>query len=233
MDWPTDLQPYRWNFYLQNRSTVFRSPLTGSRQVLTRQGARWIATGGFRLTRDKAQRFEALLAKMRGQAFTVNLWDLARPEPRGPALDLSSIAASLWVSPGGVLTHFASHDSPPVLTGFAGAAAGLTVYGSHAIGADTLIIRGFPQYTTQLLAGDYVGLGGYLYMLTDDATANGLNRATLSLNRGLVTAVAHRAAVTLVRPSTPMQLVDDDQPNRGSSSARVFEYSVSLVEAFA
>lgn len=234
MDWPTDLVPYRWTFYLQNRTTVFRSPLTGTRQVLARQGARWIGSGAFRFGREKAQRFEALLAKMRGAQVTANVWDFAHPEPLGPALDVSSLGVTYLTtlgSPGG-RTGFLS-GSPTVRTGFAGGAAGYTVHGAHAAGDDTVVIRGFPQATTQLYAGDYVGIGGYLYMIEEDATADALNRATLQLNRELVADVASGSAVTITRPRTPMMLADDDQPARNVDVNRVYEYSVSLVEAFA
>jgi hypothetical protein len=236
MEWPVDLIPYRWDFYLQNRSSVFRSPITGSRQVLARQGARWVGTGAFRFARAKAQRFEALLAQLKGQQLTANVWDFARPTPLGTALDLSSIGVTYFNTPGspGGITKFSSGGSPTIYTGFSGGSSGLTVYGVHAVGTESVLVRGFPAGTSQLLAGDYIGIGGYLYMLTADAPlASALNRSLLSLNRGLVTAAAHRAVVTVTRPSTPMQMADDDQPRRTVDVNRVYEYTVALIEAFA
>lgn len=236
MDWPIDLLPYSWEFYLQPNSRSFLSPLTRTRQVLVGQGPRWVGTGQFRFSsRRLEQRFEALLDKMKGQAETVNVWDFAAKFglPLGPALDLSSITGVTYFeeagSPGGI-TSFSSAGSPTVFTGFYAGGAGITVYGAHAIGEDEVLVRGFPKNTTQLYAGDNVQIGSFLYRLTEDATANGLNRATLYLNRALVAAAAHGAAVTLTRPRTPMQLLDDDQTRRSVGVDHVREYTVSLVE---
>jgi hypothetical protein len=235
-DWPTDLEPYQWQFYLQPNTRVFASPITRTRQTIVGQGPRWVGTGSFRFrTRRKEQRFEAMLDKLKGQANTVQVWDFGNRDgrPLGPALDLSSITAITYLntlgSPGG-LTGFTNSGSPTLVTGFYGGAGGVTVYGNFAIGAESVVVRGFPQHTTQLYAGDQVQIGRFMYRILDDATSNGLSRATLSLNRPLVEAAAHEDEVVLVRPRTPMALLDDDQSRRSLGVNTVREYTVSLIE---
>lgn len=171
---------------------------------------------------------DALLAKMKGQQETVNVWDFARPEPLGPNLDLSSIGITTFTDG----TGFEEADSPPTITYFGAGPAGITVVGGWAVGADSVVVRGFTQNITQLYAGDYVQLGTFLYMLTDDAVATDLNLATLVLNRELVEAVSPGAVPVFTRASTPMQLIDDDQPNRSVGVAQVYEFTASFVESF-
>lgn len=229
MDWPEEYQPYRWDFYLQNRTTRFESPITGTRQVLIRQGARWVGTGSFKFPRAKSRAFDVLLAKLRGASGTINMWDLAHPRPLGGGLDLSSITTvTYFTSPGPIITGFLNGVDP--VTGFTGGSGGVTVQGGP-VGTTEVIAYGFPQGTTQLLAGDYVGLGGYMYMLIEDAVADGLNRAVLYLNRPLIVAVSNGSTLVMVNPKTPMQLVDDDQPNRSITVGGVYEYTISFVEA--
>lgn len=235
-DWPHDLAPYRWEFYLQPNTHSFQSPITRTRQVLEGQGMRWIATGSWRFVdlrdagRRKAQRFEALLDKLRGQVNTVNVFDFAAcGGPLGTNLDMSSIEDTFF-SDG---TGFSDGDSPPTVTPFDGGSAGVTVWGGWDLGGRTVLVSGFPQNTTQLLAGDQVGLGGFLYRLTEDAEADGLNRAYLTLNRPLITALEHGDPVTRTRPRTPMQLLDDDQSRRGIDAvSRAREWTVTLIETF-
>lgn len=235
-DWPVDLLPYDWQFYLQPNTRTFLSPVTRTRQTLIGQGPRWMGTGSWRFaTRRLEQRFEVLLDQLRGQANTVQVWDFANKYglPLGPALDFSSITAITYFtvagSPGG-LSSFASAGSPTVYTGFYGGAAGVTVYGDYDIGSEFVVIRGFPQFSTQLYAGDQIQLGRFLYRITADVTANALGRATVLLNRPLVEAVDDGDEAVLTRPRTPMGLLDDDQSKRGVGVDGVREYTVSLIE---
>ena len=236
-DWPTDLLPYRWEFYLQPNTRSFMSPVTRTRQVLEGQGPRWVGTGSFRFkTRRKEQRFEALLDKLKGQVNTVNVWDFAAKNglPLGPMLDLTSLSRSYFNTPGspGGINGFLLPGSPSTpVTGFIAGAAGLTVFGAHAIGSESVEVRGFPQGTVQLYAGDGIQIGSYLYRLTEDQpTASSVNRATLSLNRPLLAAAAHGATVTTTRPRTPMRLLDDDHSRRSVDVDHVREWTVSLEE---
>lgn len=238
-DWPEDLLPYQWEFYLQPNSRTFNSPMTRSRQVLVGQGRRWIGLASFRFSaqdRRRGQKLEAWLDKLEGQANTVNVWDFGQRDgrPLGPMLDLSSITTSYFVTPGtpDVITKFSHPDFPGVLTGFSGSSAGISLLGSYAVGDETVTIRGFPQGTAGLYAGDNVGLGGYLYRLTEDATADGLNRAVLHLNRPLVTAVDRDTELVTTRPRTPMQLLDDDQSRRRMGVGALRDYVISFVESF-
>lgn len=238
MDWPTDLIPYRCDFYLQNRTTQFRSPLTGTRQVLRRQGERWICTASFRFgavsnaDRLLAQRMDVTLAKLYGARETVNLWDFARPSPLGAFTVDTSLPAVLFTTPGspGGLSYFTT-GSPQVLTTFVGG-AGIQVANGADAGDETVMLRGFLQNDTPGYAGDYLELGGFLYMLLEDLEADAVGMAVASLNRPLVASVADGVVPVFTRASTPMQLIDDDQPNRSVDVNRVYEYTLSFVEAF-
>lgn len=234
-DWPIDLLPYNWQFYLQPNTRSSMSPITRLRQALIGQGPRYVGTGSFRFeSRGLEQRFEVLMDRMRGQANTVQVWDFANKYglPLGPALDMSSITGITKLttpgSPGGI-TGF-SNGSPTLITGFSGGSAGITVWSSWDIGDESIVVRGFPQYSTQLYAGDQIQVGRFLYRILDDATANGVNRATLSLNRPLVEAAEDGDPVVLVRPRTPMALLDDDQTKRSVDVNHIREYTISLVE---
>lgn len=223
-DWPVDLLPYQWEFYLQPNTRSFVSPITRTRQVLSGQGKRYVGTGSWRFAdRRDSQRFEAQLDKLDGQVNTVNIWDFGHRDglPLGPALSLAALPVTEFTD------GFRFTDG----TAFAGGPQGYTIVGAHAIGDDVVVVRGFPPETPQLYAGDHVGIGGYLYRLTEDQPdPDGLSRASLSLNRPLVTAAAHGAAVTTSRPRTPMQLLDDDQSRRVIGVGAVREYTVSFIE---
>lgn len=234
LTWPTGRYiSNHVEFYLQNNNTPFESPITRTRQVLGRQGARWVCTMTLPpMPRRLWQPFDAFLEKLRGSLNTVMIYDQAQPEPLGPNLDLSSLRTTYLNTPGspGGLTGFTNPGSPTLVTGFSGGPAGITVYGSYAARVRSVTARGFPQFTTQLLAGEYVEINGRLYKLTEDAAADGLNRATLSLNRGLVNAVTHGMAVTRTRAATPMRLSDDDQPRGSVGLGNYKSYSLSFVE---
>lgn len=62
-----------------------------------------------------------------------------------------------------------------------------------------------------LLAGDMIGVGGYLYMLTADATTDGTGAAALTIAPGLRGSPANDAPLTLVRPTARFILVANRQ----------------------
>lgn len=103
------------------------------------------------------------------------------------------------------------------------------VNGAALSGASTLAIDGVSAGVT-LLAGDYFGVGNRLHMATVDATANGSGQMTVSFVPPLRAAVADNAAVTLVRPTTTMMLLDDRQGWLYAAGG-LRTYVVDLIEA--
>lgn len=164
---------------------------------------------------------DGLLDRLAGPSGTVLLYDFARPTPLGTALTASTLGTTTFSD----LTTFTDG------TVFSGGSSSFSVFGGWAIGADRVLVDGLPAGTTQLLAGDNVGLGGWLYRLRQDAVADGLGRAYLYLNRPLRTAVAHGASITTERPTSPFYLMDDDQAERSTETKGFHRYDLSFIEA--
>lgn len=228
--WPTDLVAQTCDFRLQKNTLRSISPIAKTVQTMDRQGKRWMAQLRFRVGRAKGQRIQALLDS--GDEFS--LWDMAhsRGLPLGPNLDRSSIAVTYFYtagSPGGQ-TRFRDGGSPTVRTGFSGGAAGVRIRGGWAVGSSEPLSDGWVANSTPLLGGDYVQIGDYLYMLTEDLDADGFGRAYLPLNRGLLAAAAHRDLITRTRPRAMMLLQDDDQNQRPVTPDQLWEFNLSFFE---
>jgi hypothetical protein len=199
--WPADLLPSQCEFFLQHNTTVFTSPLTRRQQVLRRQGEKWRCALKIGPTnRAKGQRIDALLAKLKGAYNTVALWDFARPTPSGD-------------------------------NRLAGGVTDATVLGAHTAGATSIATTGwYPSITGILLAGDYIGIGGALYALTDDANSDGSNHATLLIAPPLKADAAGGSIITRTQPTTVFQLIDDTQPKREVADM-LYTYALSFAEA--
>lgn len=105
------------------------------------------------------------------------------------------------------------------------------VAGAGQVG-NALAIDGAPASTTGwLLAGDLVGVGGYVYMLTADADTDSLGAASLALVPALRSAPADNAAITTVRPTTTMMFVADEQGST-ISAGPIQPFVLTLREAF-
>jgi hypothetical protein len=77
--WPADLVPNSLSFWLQPNASALESPINRARQVLARDGTRWMAELDFvNLDPIKAGRVHALVARMKGGAETVTV----RSEPQ-------------------------------------------------------------------------------------------------------------------------------------------------------
>jgi len=76
--WPTDLAPSASEWRLVANTAAFASPLSGTTRTLARGGDRWACSMQFNnLTEAKRGRLQAFLARLRGQANRVWLWDHA------------------------------------------------------------------------------------------------------------------------------------------------------------
>lgn len=218
--WPPEIKPETVSFYLQPNTLLQSSPATRKRRTVRLKGTRWVCEMSIACAREKAQPLEALLDRLRGPSGTVALWDPDRIDPLGTNLDRGSIGDTRFTD----LTTFT--DS----TIFDGGPAGIRLLSAYAVGATDIWVDGFPQSTTQLLAGDNVEIGARLYRLTADAVADSLGRAYLYLNRGLLAAAALGDLVTRTRASSPFAMVDDNQPKRASDSAGRNQFNLSFLE---
>lgn len=97
----------------------------------------------------------------------------------------------------------------PVPLGAAGGSP--LVMGAGQTGVE-LDIDGGPLSTAGwLVAGDFIGVSGKLYMVTDTVTTNGAGEATIPVAPPILSAPADNAAVTLTSPVVEMMLTDDRQ----------------------
>ena len=219
--WPDDIVPNACEFFLQHNTTVFESPITRTRQRLRRPGERWMCTASFRLVREKAQRLDALLAKLSGSYDTVRLGDWARIRPSGDNLDKSGIPNTIF-SDGTTFTDG---------TGFAVPNEIARVRYGEVRGSSTIRTEGWMPDTAPLDAGDYIEVGGWLYMLAEDAFANGVGDSILQVVPRVRETVASQTLLVRQRPKSPMMLIDDDQPNRSIQVGTVYHYTLSFAEA--
>lgn len=95
-----------------------------------------------------------------------------------------------------------------------------------AAGAEAVVLK---SMNGTLLRGDYIGIGGFLYLVTDDATPAG-GIATVSISPNLRAAVAVNDAVVYDRPTGRFMAIEaPDVPTQGSGGHPGF--SVRLMEA--
>lgn len=103
--------------------------------------------------------------------------------------------------------------TPLILTGGAAGVrpSGVSVYGAGQSGS-TLRVRGFAaRLTNALRAGDYIGVGGSMYMLTANANSDIEGACTLAITPALVSSPADGAAVTTSGATCEMRLIDEGQ----------------------
>lgn len=221
MDWPTDLDPYRCEFFLRHNTTIFASPITRTQQVLRRQGEQWVCTAAFHFVRDKARSLDALLSKLKGSFGTVHIPPWPNEFPIGVNTNRSTVA----------LTRFSDTTTFSDGTVFSGGTGDVVVFGDYDVGAGTVMSDGWYPNLTVLKAGDHVGIDGKLYLLSEDLVSDAVGMARMTLAPRLQTSPVDGTPIIRTRPLVEMRLVDDDQPNRGTDYNGLYEYSLSFVEA--
>jgi len=78
-------------------------------------------------------------------------------------------------------------------------------------GALSIVTHGWWPSTVAVGAGDYIGLGGRLYIATAAVAASGAGTATIAIAPPLRAAVVVGEPLILSLPSVPMRLVSDDE----------------------
>jgi hypothetical protein len=222
-DWPLALRPSGTEFFIEPNTLRTESPLSRATQVLARPGARWVATLTFNQRQQSiAGPLDAFLAKLDGSEHEVRLFDWRRPLPRGIATARGSA----------LITEFTDGFRFTDTTGFLDQPATPQTVSPAAQNADTVATGGWAVSTTGiLLAGDYIGLGGRLYMVTADANSDSLGRATLSIRPRLRVAVPSGVAVVTTRPTARFRLVDNQQGRNSTVPGPWSTYNLSFVES--
>jgi hypothetical protein len=78
-------------------------------------------------------------------------------------------------------------------------------------GALGLSTAGWWPNTVAIGAGDYIGLGGRLYIATEAVTASGTGTATIPVAPPLRAAVVVGEPLVLSKPTVPTRLISDDE----------------------
>jgi hypothetical protein len=104
------------------------------------------------------------------------------------------------------------------------------VSGAGQTGA-SLVTSGWPNSTTVLKAGDFVGIGGELKIMVADATSNGSGVATLAFSPPLRAAPSNGSAIVTTKPTCIMRLADDSQKWL-TRPGHVSDFMIDCVESF-
>ena len=224
--WPTDIIAREAEFWLQSNTATFESPLTRKRQTLVRAGRRWMCRLELFVHRDKARRVDAFLARLRGAAGTVLLWDQDRPLPAETIrLHADWVAGQDYPEPFSDGTFF--DDG----MGFAVEGRPLALTAAAARGDTELFLDGWQPGVTALSEGDYIGIGGYLHLVVATGMADDNGMFSVTVEPPLRAALTTAAAVTVERPTAPFHLLTDDHARNPSDADHMYRYSLEFVEA--
>lgn len=209
----TKKAPTSFTFSLTHNTQTFESPLNKAVQTYELPGARWSFTGTWENITDlDARILKGWLAKLRGAAGRFYMWDMQHPRPAGFAAGsgtLDSQAAGVMTATWNVA--FITADSS-VFT------------------ADSSLL--IPASFLWFQPGDYIGVGGELKMVTDSAYGSGTS-VTISVEPPFRTPPEVGAAITFIKPTCVMRLVDDNQDRMEYNKNRnLTSCTISGIEVF-
>ena len=222
--WPAELRPSRQVFYLQPNTLRFVSPITRQTQVLRREGARWVAELTFDpLNARLAGVLEGLLAALAGSVNTVRLRDFRREFRTGDPRSQGDVPSGPF-----------SFDDATIFTDGTGMVVGS---GNPALasgaprGALSIATEGWYPNAVAVGAGDYIGLGGRLYMATERVMASGTGTATIPIAPPLRAAAPLGEPLVLTSATVPMRLVSDDESANPTRPGRFTAITCRFEEA--
>lgn len=119
LTWPTSLpRPSGLTFSLRPNSQAFQSPLTKSTQTMEMPGARWVAVVTWsELIKPEIRALRAFLAKLRGRAGRVYLWDMSLETPDGIATGTPLVMGAAQVGSSLVTDGWTNSVTGILLTG--------------------------------------------------------------------------------------------------------------------
>lgn len=112
-----------------------------------------------------------------------------------------------------------------------GILTGVALSAAHLRGNVSIAVDGLPISVTKLKAGDYVGIGGKLYDLANDVTADGAGAGTLTLTRGLLADAADNTPVVTDKPTCEMLLESDDAASAPMEAGELYVFDLSFIES--
>ena len=122
------------------------------------------------------------------------------------------------------------HLARPALRGAGG---GTPVVNGASQTGSSLNVSGLPNSLTNwALAGDMVGIGGELKMLTANASSNGSGQATLTFEPPLRASPGNGSAIVVSQPTARFMLGGDDAEWLHEPGRFISGHALDLVEAF-
>lgn len=203
--WPSALvDPVMVEIGIMANTQVHVSELSGELQTVELPGARWTMNLSMApLKRSgEAALLEAFIAKLRGQAVRATMPVFGRRTPLGA-----------WAGAAAVNNEVGSPTVPQT--------------------GSSIEVNGLTSGTT-IKAGDYFnfGSGGELHMVTEDTTADGSGRATISFQPPIRTSPPHGTLLVTTNPVVPLMILTDPHARWGIKPADITDFSLSLVEVF-
>ncbi|SPR97346.1 hypothetical protein [Cupriavidus taiwanensis] len=192
IDWPMDLTPSKATWGLQSNTESFVSPLNRSVQTVERPGARWKATLEFpHMGPDKRRRLEGFLAGLGGMAGRFFLWPHS-----SPVADIAAAPVDATMALDFLAQSFQVISSVVVNGGL--------------VDFKFLPTKYWPANTLVMKAGEYLGAGGELKMVTADVVSDANGQALIPIAPPFRAAPANLSMVTLNRPKATMMLSADE-----------------------
>lgn len=174
------------------------------------------------LGRVQASVMDGLLAALAGSANTVRIWDWRRRIPHRRSAQPGRRADR-------ALQLLGRHHLHRRRVG-GGLGQSLTG-GRRARGALSIVTQGWWPGTVAVGAGDYIGLGGRLYIATAAVAASGAGTATIAIAPPLRATVVVGDPLILSLPSVPMRLVSDDEAANPTRPGPFAAVTIRLEEA--
>ena len=110
-----------------------------------------------------------------------------------------------------------------------GTATGTILVNGASQTGNTLAVDGVSASGT-ILRGTYIQVGTYLYLVVEDATANGSGEASLTIEPALRESPSNNAGVTVTNPKCVMRLTEDSVVWAGDRTSNI-TLQFSAVEA--
>lgn len=228
LEWPSELSPFRFTFYLQPHVGGTESPLTRTRKTYGLSAPRWICRmslkggwDGFDGHEATGPRLDAFIAEMEGGLNTVDLWDFRRPFPIGLKNYYSRFSGETYTFGGGETftlgeRFFISEDAEPTNR-------------AALAGATQMTFIGFEPGQRVFNRGDYVGGDDRAHIVLRDVAADSNGEAIVQFKPPLASPIAAGAAKTM-QPTARFQLVGEDAGQNDSEVGSAVVYDLEFIE---
>lgn len=223
--WPSTIYPTDNSFYLQHSTSRFQSEFTRQVQTLALSAPRWVCQATFSpLHGNKQGEMDALIAKLKGGANRVQIYDWRRPSPLGSWTSHDTYAATVPT------TDFTDGTDFTDDTGFLVNGRGEPRFLGGTQGSESIYVKGFSPEGIQARPGDYIGMGdGRIHMVTEAFTADAQGEGTLYFTPPLAADVTAGEFV-FQQVSGWFRLVSDDAGMNPTTPTFLSSYTLDFVE---